>query len=490
MIAILLFAAFNVIPQPADVGDWGGRVPADAPIVVSRDATFAPEAYWLNVNPDGNIYITSADAAGEFYARETLRQMQDWRGYPCLFVKDRPAYRWRGVLLDESRHFFGKHEVKRILDLMGQYKLNVLHWHLVDDQGWRLEVPGYPELVRRGAIRPQSPQHGARLKELGGLDFEIEMDGQSYGPFYYSESDVREILSYAAARHVTVVPEIELPGHVAAALAAYPEFACFPEHFAERFPRQAWGIERDVLCLGNDRAIKFMEDVLDYVCRIFPSPYVHIGGDECPQVRWKDCPKCRKRIVDEKLGDVKGLQPWATRHFVKFLSARGKRSIGWDEYLAGDGCPTSAVGMVWRNNQRGDGGNNAWLSAADLVARGHDLVMAPVTYCYINKAQGLEDDPYQYHGGCITMAQCHSFDPCAGIPEALRSHVLGGQAANWTEYTWCRFDLEWKMWPRTCALAEALWSGPHKTEYADFLRRMRFHRPRLLQQGVNCAPLE
>lgn len=489
MIDMLFAAALSVIPQPADVQVCDRHmVPADAPVVVEKDGTIASEGYRLRVNPTEGIRIACSDAAGEFYARQTLNQLVDTNGYPCVSIIDRPTYPWRGMLIDDCRHFFGKDVLKNVIDQMAQYKMNVLHWHLTEDQAWRIDIPGYPELVKYGAVRPASPKFGAKLKHEANGEYSAETDGQTYGPFFYTEADVKEIIAYAAERHVKVVPEIELPGHVFAALAAYPEFACKPENLAKRTPRSIWGIEKDVLCIGNNKAIKFMEDVLDYVCRLFPSDVVHIGGDECPQVRWKDCPKCQKRIKDEGLGDEKGLQPWITKHFVKFLAARGKRALGWDEYLLGEGIPKSAMGMSWRLGKQGAG--HAWLSPSDLAAKGHDVVMTPNSYCYIDYGQGLKDDPFQYIGGRITLEKCHSMDLCEGVPENLRSHIVGGQGNNWSEYTWNKFDLEWKMWPRGCALAEVFWSGNGKPSYDDFLRRMKVHRTRLIRQGVNCAPLE
>ena len=489
MIDMLFAAALSVIPQPADVQLCDRHtVPADAKVVVEKDGTIAAEGYRLRVNPEEGIRIACSDAAGEFYARQTLKQLVGTNGYPCVSIIDRPAYPWRGMLIDDCRHFFGKDVLKNVIDQMAQYKMNVLHWHLTEDQAWRIDIPGYPELVKYGAVRPASPKFGARLKREANGEYSAETNGQTYGPFYYTEADVREIVAYAAERHVKVVPEIELPGHVYAALAAYPEFACKPENLANRTPRSIWGIEKDVLCIGNDKAIKFMEDVVDYVCRLFPSDVVHIGGDECPQVRWKDCPKCQKRIRDEGLGDEKGLQPWITRHFVKFLEARGKRALGWDEYLLGEGIPKSAMGMSWRLGKQGAG--HAWLSPSDLAAKGHDVVMTPNSYCYLDYGQGLEDDPFQYIGGRITLEKCHSMDLCEGVPDNLRSHIIGGQGNNWSEYTWNKFDLEWKMWPRGCALAEVFWSGNCKPPFDDFLRRMKVHRKRLIGQGVNCAPLE
>mgnify|MGYP004647219787 FL=1 len=483
-----VLAALALVPQPTKVKDLDSTIPLESPIAVAVETDIPSEGYRLDVNPTGAVTIACSDAAGEFYARQTLKQLAGPNGYACALISDRPAYRWRGLQVDESRHFFGKDVLKKTMDIMAQHKLNVLHWHLTDDQGWRIEVPGYPELLKYGAVRSASPKHGARLRQTAeGVD-EMEMDGQTYGPFYYTEADIREIVSYAAARQIKIVPEIELPGHVFAALAAYPEFACYPENLSKRSPRLVWGIEKDVLCLGNDRAIKFMEDVLDYVCRVFPSDVVHIGGDECPQIRWKTCPKCQKRIADEKLGSEKGLQPWITRHFVQFLAARGKRAIGWDEYLLGEGIPTTAISMSWRVGRQGTG--HECLTPAELAARGHDVVMTPTKFCYLDYGQALKDDPFQYIGGSLPLAKCHSLDPRADVPENLRSHILGGQGNNWSEYTWNQYDLEWKMWPRACALAEVFWLGDKKPSFEDFLRRMKVHRSRLIHQGINCAPLE
>ena len=492
-----------LVPMPRKVVEKDGVYSVKAEKVEASLASFAtdaalpPEGYALSVTADG-ISVKSADKAGAFYAVQTLKQLgvkEDGRlVFPCVDIEDSPAYSWRGVHFDDCRHFFGKETLKKTLDLMAQHKMNVLHWHLTEDQGWRLEVPGYPELVKYGAVRSASPKHGAKLHKGKDGRQVMELDGVRYGPFCYTEADVREIVAYAAERQIEIVPEIELPGHVYAALAAYPEFACRPENLARRDPRVIWGIEKDVLCLGNDRAIKFMEDVVDYVCRLFPGRFVHIGGDECPTTRWKDCPKCRARIDKEGLGDEKGLQPWITRHFVKFLADRSKRTVGWDEYLNGD-IPPDAVGMNWREGASGAG--HHYITPQEAVRKGHDMVIATWGYCYFYCGQGLEEDPFQYGdsgartygGGTLPLAKVYSFDPRAGIPQEHGSHILGGQCCNWSEYTWNEYDLEWKMWPRTCAMAEALWTAPTPRDYQCFLARMKSHRLRLIAQGVNCAPL-
>ena len=480
-----ILAAVALVPQPAKLVETGGTT-KNAEIRYVTDSAVPAEGYRLKVAADG-ITVTSSDAAGRFYAGVTLAQLKDGNAWPCVEIEDAPAYRWRGAHLDECRHFFGKETVKQMLDLMAQHKLNRFHWHLTEDQGWRLDIPGYPELIKYGATRSASVRHG-QWATSGSKEDADKLNGVKYGPYYYTEADVREIIAYAAERHITIVPEIELPGHVFAALAAYPEFACVPANLAAREPRLVWGIEKDVLCLGNDKAIKFMEDVLDYVCRLFPGDVVHIGGDECPQVRWKDCPKCQARIKAEGLKDEHDLQPWITRHFVKFLEARGKRALGWDEYLLGD-VPKSAIGMSWRTRPK-SGAGHALVSGAQAAVRGHDVVMTPNKFCYLDYGQCLPNDPFQYIGGKLPLEMCYSFDPCADVPAEARAHILGGQCNNWSEYTWNEYDLAWKMWPRTCALAEVFWLGDAKPGFADFKRRMATHRGRLIAQGVNCAPLE
>lgn len=484
------------MPQEMSLAADGAEFTADANWQPKVDTVegIPAEGYELSVTPDGAL-IRSSDAAGEFYARETLKQLARLVGkgkdaktaYPCVEIKDSPAFGWRGVHIDECRHFFGKETVKHVLDLMAMHKMNVLHWHLTDDQGWRLDIPGYPALAEKASVRVASPRHGTRPNcRMKESDIRPMRNGEKYGPYFYTEADVKEIVDYAAARHIRVVPEIELPGHVYAAISAYPSFACFPERLTGKGPLCAWGIEQDVLCVGNDAAIKFLEDVLDYVCRVFPCDTVHIGGDECPQTRWKSCPKCQARIKAEDLKDETELQPWITRHFIDFLAARGKRAIGWDEYLHGN-VPPVAIGMNWRP---AGGARHKFLTPRECVERGHDMVMTPRTFCYTDYGQGLADDPFQYIGGCVTLEKVYSFDPCEGIPEDLQSHILGGQCNNWSEYTWNVYDLDWKMWPRTCAMAEVLWTFKPRPGFADFKRRMAVHRKRLIFNGVNCAPLE
>ena len=487
-----VYAAPAIMPAPRKLVEKEGvftcKGSAAKVAAFETDSSIPKEGYRISVTASG-IKITSSDAAGRFYALETLKQLESQaKGgtkVPCVEIEDSPRYQWRGFHLDECRHFFGKEVVKEIFDLMARYKLNRFHWHLTEDQGWRIDVPDYPELVKYGAVRPASVKHGKKAVKGNKADADT-LNGVKYGPYFYTEADLREIVAYAKERHIQIVPEIELPGHVYAALAAYPQYACYPENLAARIPRLVWGIEKDVLCIGNDEAIKFMENILDYVCKIFPGDVIHIGGDECPQVRWQTCPKCQARIKAEGLKDHHDLQPWITRHFVKFLEARGKRALGWDEYLLGD-IPKSAIGMSWRESRSGAG--HALVSGAAAAKRGHDVVMTPCSYCYLDYGQGLKDDPFFYIGGKVTLERCYSFNPCAGVPDDAKAHILGGQGNNWTEYTWNEYDLAWKAWPRMLALSEVFWLGEAKPGFADFLKRAEVHRSWLIRHGVNCAPL-
>ena len=466
-VGVLADAPLPLVPAPRSLVLRPG-VACASNVIVRTDAALPREGYRLAIDGRGAT-IAAADAAGVFYARQTLAQLP-WP-WPCLEVEDAPAFRWRGLHLDESRHFFGKDAVKAFIDKMASHKMNVFHWHLTDDQGWRIDVPGYPELVKYGAVRSASPRRGTHPSRGTVAENADALDGRRYGPYWYSEGDLREIVAYAADRHVKIVPEIELPGHVYAALAAYPRFACFPENLAARDPRTIWGIEKDVLCIGNGEAIAFMENVLDYVCRIFPGEFVHVGGDECPPDRWESCSKCRAFREANGLSGAAAQQAWVTRHFAEFLAERGKRAVGWDECLAGD-VPRSVVGMCWRDPGC-VGAGQAILPPEEALRRGHELVMTPNSYCYLDYGQGLEDDPLQYARRTLTLERAYGFDPCAGIPAELRGRVLGGQGNSWTEYTWDIRELDRKIWPRAAALAEVLWTHPDpgKRDFSDFLRR-------------------
>ncbi len=488
MVMCDVLLAATLVPLPRQVEWQEGSCPTNAAVREVADAALPPEGYRLDVRPDG-VRIASSAPAGAFYARQTLAQLAEGASIPCCTITDGPAYPWRGFLLDEGRHFFGKETVKDVLDLMAAHKLNVFHWHLTEDQGWRIDVPGLPELVRHGSVRPESPKHGAKLRKLADYQYRSEaLNGVPYGPFFYSEADLREIVAYAQARHIKVVPEIDLPGHALAILAAYPELACFPENIKTRMAWPDWGIFADVLCVGNDKTLEFLFRVLDFVCEVFPSDVIHIGGDECPFVNWAKCPKCQARMKREGLKEPKDLQAWITTKVAAHLAAKGRRVMGWDEILAGD-IPVSAIGQSWRTSGENGAGTD-FVAGAAGVAKGHDMVMTPHDETYYSALQGLAEDPFVRDGGVLSLEKAYAFDPVRGVAPAARKRVLGSEACLWSEYIWNEYDLAWRAWPRTCAMAEILWTSPRTRDFADFAARMERHRKRLLSRGVNCAPLK
>lgn len=479
----------SLMPRPKSVVPGKGYS-SGSKITYVKDAAIASEGYRIEVKRD-EIVIASSDDAGRYYAGVTLAQLKTPQGYPCVKIDDAPAYKWRGMMADEARYFLGKDAVKRILDAMALNKLNVFHWHLVDDQGWRLDVPGFPELVKYGSVRPASPVYGSLAGVKNGK-IHYDLDGVPYGPFYYTPADVKEILAYAAERHIAVVPEIEMPGHVRAMLAAKPEFSCVGKSLPQT-PRIFWSIEDDVLCVGNDEAIAYLEKIYDAVCEMFPdAPYIHIGGDECPHVRWKECAKCQARIKAENLKNEAGLQAWVTTRIVRHLEKRGRVAIGWDEALAGD-VPKSTVGMVWRNSVRGGAGND-FVSPIEALKRGHKLVFTPSGVAYLSGWGGVREDPYAYYGRQRypkTLEFVYKrFNPAADIPEELRGGILGGQISVWGESLRSLPEFEWKAWPRGAAIAETLWSGYTKRDFAEFSSRVAVQCERLKKIGVNCAPVK
>jgi len=453
MYALLLSLA--LIPYPAQLKEGVGT--STAAVVVENDASLGEEAYRLSVSPD-RIAIACSASAGEFYARQTLRQLKRPDGtYPCVAIEDAPRFKWRGAHLDESRHFFGKDVVKRILDRMAACKLNVFHWHLVDSHGWRLPVPDYPELTKRGAVRPK-PDWDPNIRdgEAGG----------EYGPFAYTRQELEEIVAYAAERHIRIVPEIEIPGHSRGVILCYPSFSCLDGLTFMDMIRKAPEVDRAAaLCLGNDEVIRFFEAVLDETCAIFPDTIVHIGGDECPRDNWKKCPKCQARMKVLGLKSESELQSWVTRHFTDYLAKKGRKAIGWDEILDG-GLAEGALVMSWRGTKGG-------IAAAKA---GHEVVMCPYEKCYLDYPTGEQDDKCPYpcfnQNERLPLEKVYSLDPLEGIPDMQRKFVIGTESLNWTESTWCEADLLYKMWPRTCANAEIAWTGAKVRTFADFRTRL------------------
>lgn len=486
-VSILLLASLALVPQPKTVIEGVGICPSSAVVTCTHDAMVPSEGYRLSVTPNG-IGVWCSDDAGLFYARQTLSQLRQDSGYSCVEITDSPTFKWRGLLVDESRHFFGKEVIMAILDQMATHKLNVFHWHLTDDQGWRIDVPGLPELVRFGSARQESPRRFGRYKALGNFQYEAEMNGEKYGPYFYTEKDLREVVAYAADRHITIVPEVDFPGHFRSALAAYPDLSCFPSNIQPRTAWSMWGISTDVLCIGNDGSIELVKKILDYICDVFPSKVIHIGGDECPRLNWERCPKCRVRMENNGLEKVGDLQAWFTCKMVAYLASKGRRAMGWDEMLGSGDLPRSVIGQSWRA-AADEGVTIDLVDAATGANRGHDMVVNPHVSCYFNYMQGVEDDPFRYADALLTLKMAYAFDPLKGVPFEVRKRVLGSEACLWSVWIATADELAWKMWPRTCATAEVLWSYPAQRNYKDFCKRMSVHRRRLIRAGVNCAPI-
>ncbi len=425
---------------------------------LSESEDIGRESYTLNVRKH-SIEIIGGDPAGVFYGIQTLRQLMPVSTgdgditVPCVRIKDRPRFTWRGAHLDVCRHFFPVRFVKKYIDILAMHKINTFHWHLTEDQGWRIEIKKYP-----------------RLTEISSKRAETMGDGKPYGG-YYKQHEIAEIVRYAAERYITVVPEIEMPGHSVAVLAAFPELSCTGGPF-EVMTR--WGVHRDVYCAGNDEVFAFIEDVLDEVLELFPSTFIHIGGDECPKERWEKCPKCQARISDEGLADEHELQSWFIRRIEKYLLAADRRLIGWDEILEGGLAPNATV-MSWRGTEGG-------IAAAKA---GHDVVMSPTSYCYLDYYQAKYNEPKAI-GGFLPIEKVYSFDPVpAALSDKEAEHILGAQVNVWTEYIATTDHVEYMLLPRLCALSELAWTPQDKRSFDDFNDRLAAHYERLDKMGVN-----
>lgn len=416
------------------------------------------EAYQLKVTQD-NVIITGTSEAGTFYGIQTLRKSLPITNkgdisLPAAEINDYPRFSYRGVHLDVSRHFFPADSVKRFIDMMALHNINRLHWHLTDDQGWRIEIKKRPELTTIGSKRSETV-----IGHNSG-----EYDGIPYSGFY-TQDEAREIVKYAQERHITVIPEIDLPGHMQAALAAYPELGCTGGPYEVW---KMWGVSEDVLCAGNDKTLAFIEDVLNEIVDIFPSEYIHVGGDECPKVRWEKCPKCQARIKAEGIkGDKKHsaeeyLQSYVISRMEKFVESKGRHIIGWDEILEGGLAPNATV-MSWRGM---DGGIEA-------AKQKHNVVMTPNTYVYLDYYQSADTDlEPEAIGGYLPLEKVYSFEPTAGISPEDQKYVIGAQANLWTEYIPTFSQVEYMIMPRIDAVADIQWSDPSKKDYQTFLPRV------------------
>ena len=443
-----------------------------------KNTSLDEEGYKLSIKKD-KISVEAESPRGFFYATQTLLQLLPPQVFgntkteglavtlPCCEITDRPRYVYRGLHLDVSRHFFPVSFIKRYIDLMAIHKMNYFHWHLTDDQGWRIEIKKYPKLTQIGAKRKQS--------ELGHDDGHNppQFDGKEYGGFY-TQAEIKDVVAYATARYVTVVPEIEMPGHALAALAAYPEFSCEPNKTYK--VAEKWGIYEDVFC-PSDKTFKFLEDVLTEVMAIFPSKYIHIGGDECPKEAWKKSKFCQDLMKKQGLKSENELQSFFIKRIEKFVSSKGRKIIGWDEILDGGIAPNVTV-MSWRGTE---GGFNA-------IKQGHDAIMTPTDYCYLDYYQGNPIQEPTAIGNYLPIEKVYGYDPSpTGLTEAEENHVLGVQANLWSEYTSTPAEVEYMVFPRAAAMAEVAWSPKGAKNWNDFAYRLDGHFKRFDALKVNYA---
>ncbi len=449
-------------------------------ITFVKSKSVPAEGYKLKVEKD-KVLIEAAAPDGFFHAIQTVKQLlpaaiygkaeakdQKWE-IPCVEINDTPRFTYRGMHLDVSRHFFGVNEVKRYIDVLAAHKLNYMHFHLTDDQGWRIEIKKYPKLTTVGSVRKYT---------MIGRNFGSS-DGKSYGGFY-TQDEIKDIVKYAQDRYITIIPEIDLPGHMVAALAAYPEYGCTGGPYEVW---GTWGVNDDILCAGKESTFKFLEDVLTEVMELFPSKYIHIGGDESPRVRWEKCPLCQAKIKglgligDENHTAEAKLQSYVTSRVEKFLNEKGRRIIGWDEILEGGLAPNATV-MSWR-------GISGGIEAARMK---HDVIMTPGYPLYFDHFQSLNPNEPVAIGGYSPVDKVYAFEP---VPSELTKeeakHILGPQANLWSEYILSNEQLEYMLLPRLAALSEVQWTNAEKKNYADFENRIGHIAQIYDAMGMNYA---
>ena len=444
----------SIVPNPVSMQIGGRGAKAKAKVVTRTDATLAPEEYILKI-ADGKIEIAGGSEAGVFWGKQTLAQIKTQCGkkLPGVLIQDKPAFAYRGLHLDCCRHFFTVDEVKAYIDMMALHKLNVFHWHLTEDQGWRAEIKQYPRLTEVGSVRKET---------LVGHYGSNEYDGTPYGG-YYTQDEMRDVVAYAAERFITVVPEIEMPGHASAALASYPELGCRGKDYPYEV-QTTWGVFPEVFCAGNPETVTFLEKVLDEICDIFPSEYIHIGGDEAPRDEWEKCPKCQALMKAKGFKREAELQSYLITTVEDYLAKKGRKIIGWDEILEG-GVSQSATVMSWR-------GATGGIEAAKM---GNDVIMTPNSYYYFDYYQTGDpagnEEPLAI-GGYLPLSKCYAFDPYDQLNDNEKAHIRGIQANLWTEYIATFDHVQHMVLPRMAALAEVCWSRDNRTSYEDFVTRL------------------
>lgn len=435
--------------------------------VTDYSVTIPDNGYQLFVR--SNEIEIRGNFAGHFYAIQSLLQLIRKENskifIPVTNIMDHPRFPWRGMHLDVVRHFFEKQDVKNYLSWMARYKMNVFHWHLTDDQGWRIEIKKWPRLTSVGAYRNGTLKgHYTESPDV--------YDTTRYGGFY-TQNDIREIVRYADSLHITIVPEIEMPGHVSALLAAYPELACTPGPFEVQ---RTWGVFDDVLC-PSEKTFSFLQDVLDEVCKLFPGKYIHIGGDEAPKVRWKNSTYCQSLIKQHQLKDENGLQSWFVQRIVNYLQTKGKRAIGWDEILDG-GLAKGAAVMSWRGEQGG----------LDAALAGHYAVMTPGSHCYFDHYQSAYPTEPLAFGGYTTVEKVYSYEPVPKIlPKEKHEYILGTQGNVWTEYIPDFSQVQYMIFPRMLALAEVGWTQPGNKNWTTFKEKLPIHFSWMEREGIRYS---
>ena len=439
-----------------------------------------PEEYSIDIDSK-RVLVQAGGDNGFLYALQTLKQLMPVAIYgnaiaadsekwtlPCCAISDKPRFAYRGMHLDSARHFWSVKEVKKYLDVMAMFKLNRFHWHLTDDQGWRIEIKAYPLLSQIGSSR-----EGTMI----GRDFSSN-DHIRYGGFY-TQDEIREVVEYADRLGITVIPEIDLPGHMLAAMSAYPWLGCSGGPYAAW---TKWGVSDQVLCVGKETTFEFLEKVLGEIAELFPSEYIHIGGDECPKTEWEKCPECQALIArlglkdDDRFTKEQYLQNYVTARIQDFLAGKGRRIIGWDEILEGELAPGATV-MSWRGSAGGK----------EAAARGFDAIMAPNSHCYFDycQSENQEEEPLGI-GGFVSLERIYSLEPCEGISEKDSEHIIGVQANLWTEYIATEEHLEYMLLPRLLALSEVQWCQPGNKDFTRFKAALEAHEfPILEKTGYN-----
>ena len=453
-----------------------GYKAASGSVLMSIDTSVTNiEGYTINITTK-RIIIKARTAVGLFYAVQTIRQLLPpdvekdsivnniTLNVPSCEIADEPRFVYRGMHLDVGRHMFPLEYIKRYIDMIALHKMNTFHWHLTEDQGWRIEIKKYPKLTEVGAFRAETLVGKAGKKP-------VVYDGKQYGGFYTQE-EVKEIVAYARSKFITIVPEIEMPGHSLAALASYPELSCTGGPFKVG---TTWGVDDDVYCAGKEETFRFLEDVLTEVIDLFPGKYIHVGGDECPKTRWIKCPSCQKRIKEEGLKDEKELQSYFIKRIEKFIISKGKRLIGWDEILEGGLAPEATV-MSWRGVAGG----------IDAAKQGHDVIMSPNSFVYLDYYQCEPAGQPLAIGGYLPLEKVYSFDP--RFPELSteeNKHILGLQGNVWTEYLSTPQYMEYMAFPRAFAISEIGWTPSSKKDFEDFIARFSVQRMRYDKIGIN-----